>query len=116
MLLGAVSVCKWHKAFYLLVLHLERLCRAPAVPGPLGRRSLESGEGRITASPDHFAVGVSCVRSFYFPLQISLNSSQILQALPLFHQLPEAGAKQLAGGSLLSEQNKYLLPATWLLP
>lgn len=115
-LLGAVSVCKWHKAFYLLVLRLERLCRAPAVPGPLGRRSLEAGEGRITASPGHIAVGASCVRSFRLPLQISLDSSHILQALPLLHQLPKAGAKRLAGGSLLSEQNKHLLPAPWLLP
>lgn len=60
------------------------------------RKIIGSNEGRITRSPDHIAVGVTWVRNFCFSLQISLNSSQVLQALLLLHQLPEASTKQFA--------------------
>ena len=60
------------------------------------RKIVGSNGSRITRSPDHIAVGVTWVRNFCFSLQISLNSSQVLQALLLLHQLPEASTKQFA--------------------
>lgn len=80
---------------------------------PLGRRPPQAGEGRIITSPHHMAVAISCMRNFCFPLQISLNSSQILGLCSTSSQ--QQAHQALGWGCLLSEQNRHLLSAAQVL-
>lgn len=78
---------------------------------PLRGSPLKTGEGRIISSPDQMAIGISAVRCFCFPLQISENSSQRSQAsASVPHQLPEACRKHLARGACYqSKTNTFCL-------
>lgn len=111
---GCIS-CTWHTTSCLQALLFGWLYMASLslVSFSLGRRLPEAGEGRIITSPHQMAVAISCMRNFCFPLQISLNSSQILG---LCSTSSQQQAHQASGwGCLLSEQNRHLLSVAQML-